>query len=166
VTARAAQKKFDVEFDKSRVTVAQMLDAMKGLGYQPSQDGAVGAMVDAPAMTATARSGAAGYGAGADGQITINLAAKEGHRLGGDGQAATRIVVVGTEAVKATTAETKVSDAVAATQAREVKVPIKVVQGVKPGEQVVIVRITFQSRKGDTSLVEQTVELRVPVTVQ
>jgi hypothetical protein len=106
-------KKFDVQFDPSRVTVAQMLAAVQGLG---------------------------------------------------DGQAATRVAVVGTDAVVAPTPESQVAEGV--TGNRELSIPIRIAEKASAGEQTVTVRITFQNRKGDKSEAEQTVELRVPVVVQ
>lgn len=157
-------KKFDVQFDPSRVTVAQMLAAVQGLGYRPSQDGAVAASVETPAVKVDAKAGAAGYRAGSEGAITVTLNAKSGNRLGGDGQAATRVTVVGTEAVTVPTPEAQVAEGV--TGNRELSIPIRIAEKASAGEQTVTVRITFQSRKGDKSETEQTVELRVPVVVQ
>lgn len=89
---------------------------------------------------------------------------KPGNRLGGDGNGATRVVVTGTDAVTVSEAEVQVTEAVTGT--REVRVPIRIAEGAKPGQQTVTVRITFQNRKGSASEAEQSVELRVPVVVQ
>jgi hypothetical protein len=164
VSPPRAAKKFDVQFDPSRVTVAQMLAAVQGLGYRPSQDGPVVAGVETPAVKVEARAGAAGHRAGAEGAITVKLSAKAGARLGGDGQAATRVAVVGTDMVVVPTPEAQVAEAV--TGDRELTIPIRIAEKASAGEQTVTVRITFQSRKGDKSEAEQTVELRVPVVVQ
>lgn len=159
-----AAKKFDVQFDPSRVTVAQMLAAVQGLGYRPSQDGPVVAGVETPAVKVEAKAGAAGHRAGSEGAITVTLKTRAGNRLGGDGQVATRVVVVGTDAVVAPTPEASVAEGV--TGDRELSIPIRIAEKASAGEQTVTVRVTFQSRKGDKSEAEQTVELRVPVVVQ
>ncbi len=141
------------------MTPQALLDAVSGLGYKPSVEGAIGAFADTPAATVQARVGAKALAAGADGEVVVTLAPKEGQQLGG-----AKVVVVGTDAVTVGDGETKVADAI--TAAREVKVAVKVAAGAKAGEQTVVVRVTFQARKGATSAAEQTVELRVPVVVQ
>lgn len=141
------------------MTPQALLDAVTKLGYRPSVEGAVSAVADAPA--ASVRACAQAVKAGADGEVVVTLTPKEGQRLGGEGQAATKVVVVGTDAVTVANGEATVADAV--TAAREVKLAIK---GVKAGEHTLVVRVTFQARKGATSAAEQTVELRVPVVVQ
>lgn len=142
------------------MTPQALLDAVSALGYRPSVEGPVSAVADTPA--ASVRASAGPVKAGADGEVVVTLTPKNGNRLGGDGQAATKVVVVGTDAVAS--GEAKVAEAV--TAAREVKLSVKVAAGAKAGEQTVVVRVTFQARKGDASAAEQTVELRVPVVVQ
>lgn len=144
------------------MTPKALLDAVSALGYRPTVEGAVSAVADGP--TATVRACAQAVKAGADGEVVVTLTPKEGNRLGGEGQAATKVVVVGTDAVTVANGEAKVAEAV--TAAREVKLAIKVAAGAKAGEQTVVVRVTLQARKGAASEAEQTVELRVPVVVQ
>lgn len=144
------------------MTPQALLDAVSALGYRPSVEGPVSAVADTPA--ASVRASARPVKAGADGEVVVTLTPKDGNRLGGDGQAATKVVVVGTDAVTVASGEAKVAEAV--TAAREVKLPVKVAAGARAGEQTVVVRVTFQARKGDASAPEQTVELRVPVVVQ
>lgn len=141
-----------------------MLDAVRNLGYRPSLHGPVTASVETPAAKVEASAGAAGYAAKAEGAIVVTLHPQAGHRLGGEGQAATRVAVTGTDQVTAPTPEVQVTEAV--TGKREVRVPIRIAEGARAGEQTVTVRITFQGRKGSASEAERTVELRVPVVVQ
>lgn len=137
---------------------------MKGLGYRPNVDGPIAAGVETPAVKAEAKAGAAGYGAKSEGAIVVQLNVKSGNRLGGDGNGATRVVVTGNDAVTVPEPEVRVTEAV--TGSREVRIPIRIAEGARAGEQTVTVRITFQSRKGNASETEQSVELRVPVVVQ
>lgn len=115
-------------------------------------------------MKADAKAAAATYRAGQEGALTVTLNVKSGNRLGGDGNGATRVVVTGTDAVTVPNAETRVGEAV--TGSRELTIPIRIGERAAAGEQTVTVRITFQSRRGDASEAEQTVELRVPVVIQ
>lgn len=137
---------------------------MKNLGYRPRVDGPVVAGVDTPAVKTEAMAGAASYSATSEGAIVVTLRVKPGARLGGDGSAATRVVVTGGDAVTVPEAEVSLTEAL--TGARELRIPVRIAEGARKGEHSVTVRVTFQSRKGDAGQAEQTVELRVPVVVQ
>lgn len=159
-------KKFDVRFDPSRVTVQQMLDAVAQLKYRPSLDGVVSAGVDTPALQAEARSADATLGAKAEGAIVITLAPKTDQRLGGEGHVPTKVEVVGTEQVTVPEGQGTVSIPDALTEKRELRVPIRVGEKAAAGEQLVTVKVTFQSKRGNRSQPEQTIELKVPVVVR
>jgi hypothetical protein len=159
-------KKFDVRFDPTRVTVQQMLDAVRQLKYRPSLDGVVSAGVETPALKAEARSADAALGKKSDGAIVITLAPKTDQRLGGEGHVPTRIEVVGTEHVTVPEGKAQVSIEEALTESREVRVPIRVGEQAAAGEQVVTVKVTFQSKRGNRSQPEETIELKVPVVVR
>ncbi len=158
------QKKFDVQYDPARVTPQQLLAAVQGLGYRPTVDGPISAIADTSAVAIKAKAGAAGHAAGATGEVVVKLSPKAGNRLGGEGQVATKVVVTGTDMVQVPNGEVRVAEALSAD--REVKIPIRIKDGATAGEQVVVVRVTFQARSGDTSAAEQTIELRIPVVIQ
>ena len=145
----------------SRVPRAQLLEAVRGLGYRPNVDGPVVASVDSPSVKAEAKAAAATYRPGTQGAITVTLNVKSGNRLSGDGQVATKVAVSGSAPVTVPEPEVRVAEAM--TGSRELSIPIHIAEGAAAGEQTVVVRITFQNRKGDASEAEQTVELRVPV---
>ena len=143
-----------------------MQDAIKQLKYRPSLDGAVGAGVDTPGLKAEARSADAQLRAKADGALVVTLVPKAGHQLGGEGQTPTKVEVVGTDAVKVPEGQGQVSIGEALTAKRELRIPIRIDPKATAGEQLVTVKVTFQSKAGGKAAAERTVEFRVPVVVQ
>lgn len=142
------------------------MDAISQLKYRPGVDGSVVAADDRSAVKVEARSADAAYRAKSEGEIVITLGPKSGHQLGGEGLTPTKIEVVGTDKVSIPEGRGQVSVAEALTANRELRIPIKVEPKTPAGEQLVTVKVTFQSKKGDKSAAEQTVELRVPVVVR
>jgi hypothetical protein len=148
------------------VTVQQLLDAVAQLKYRPGIDGPVSAATETSAVSVAARSAEPAHRAKSEGAIVITLGPKAGHQLGGEGLTPTKIEVVGTEKVTIPEGQGQVSVPEALTASREVRIPIKIEPKTPDGEQLVTVKVTFQSKRGDKSAAERTVELRVPVVVR
>lgn len=145
-----------VQFDPAQANPQKMIEAVSALGYKPSQDGAVRALVDGPAATVEAGNAAATLAPGTTGKVTVTLTPKGGAKLKG-----VKVALQGDEVVTSAKPEESVQGDVD----KEKKVELQVSAGkdAKPGDRTVTVRVTFTARDGEQPT---TVELRVPITVK
>lgn len=150
------QKRFVVWFDPTQVDPAKMLEAVTGLGFKPSQDGPVRALIDGPAATVEAGPGAATLAPGAAGKVEVTLTPKTGVKL-----KAAKVALQGDAVIVPAKPEEAVQGEVGLP--KKVLVAVTVAKDAKPGDRTVTVRVTFTAQEGEPPT---TVELRVAIPVR